>query len=162
MKQRLAVAGAFLCSPDLVLLDEPTSGLDPVERALFRDLLAEQGVGRVVILSTHIVTDIERCCDVVVVINRGRVLFDGPPQSLVARAQGKVWEIEASEARVSDLAEDRCLVRVFERDGATWARLFSADCPDAMARPVEGNLEDAYVALLRETGSAETREEEHR
>src|SRR5690606_8893151 len=101
MKQRLAVAGAFLCDPDLVLLDEPTAGLDPQERVFFRELLARHGRDRIVVLSTHIVPDIERCCSTLGVLLDGSVAFEGTPGELADRARGATWETSPSEEQVT-------------------------------------------------------------
>jgi len=148
MKQRLAAAAAFLCEPDLVLLDEPTSGLDPKERVFFRELLAEFGGGRIAILSTHIVADVERCCDRIAVVEKGTLKFAGAPSELLRRAEGRVWETRLASDEAGREAERRRLVSLGTRDGAPLARVIADAPPNAEARGVAPNLEDAYMCLV--------------
>lgn len=153
MKQRLGAAAAFLCEPRLVLLDEPTAGLDPEERVFFRELLAEQSRGRIVILSTHIVGDVERCCDALAVIDRGRVVYEGSPRALAARAQGRTWEGDIDRSLAARLAEERRLVSLKQApasDGRARprARLLADERPGDWAQPAEPTLEDGYLALV--------------
>lgn len=153
MKQRLGAAAAFLCQPRLVLLDEPTAGLDPEERVFFRELLAEQARGRIVILSTHIVGDVERCCDALAVLDGGRVVYQGSPRELAALAQGRTWEGELDRREAARLAEERRLVALHQgpvRDGVSRprARLLAESSPGDWASSVEPTLEDGYLALV--------------
>ncbi len=150
MKQRLAAAAAFLCDPPLVLLDEPTSGLDPEERVFFRELLADFSRDRIVILSTHIVPDVERCCDRLAVIQSGRLCFQGSPSELVRRAEGRVWELPASDEDHAGKAG--CgLVGLFQREGGLVARVLAETKPLDKAVAVSPGLEDAYMDLVGET-----------
>lgn len=151
MKQRLGVAAAFLTDPRLVLLDEPTSGLDPKERVFFRELLSELSPGRTVILSTHIVPDIERCCERLLVLARGEVMFAGAPEELVRRAEGRVWEANASEEQIDTWTAERRLVRLSPRDGRLAARVVREQIPHGEAQAVPPTLEDAYVLLAGES-----------
>ncbi len=91
MRQRLALACAMLGSPDLLILDEPTVGLDPQQRAQFREVVAEAGRTSTLVLSTHQTEDIAAVCGRVVVLQDGRLHFDGTPGELIARAHGRVW-----------------------------------------------------------------------
>ncbi|MDK2972491.1 MAG: type transport system ATP-binding protein [Candidatus Sumerlaeota bacterium] len=148
MKQRLAAAAAFLCDPLLVLLDEPTAGLDPRERILFRELVTDLSRGRVVLLSTHIVPDVERCCEQVAVIREGRLLFHGRAEQLARRAEGNVWECAVDEQTAAALEQERRLVRLRPSGGAAIARAVGEVSPLPEAKPVEPTLEDGYVLLV--------------
>ncbi len=93
-KQRVGIAQAILNSPELLIVDEPTVGLDPEERIKFRNLFSENSYNKIVILSTHIIEDIESICNLIIVINKGRILFIGEPSELVRRAIGHVGTVE--------------------------------------------------------------------
>jgi ABC-type multidrug transport system ATPase subunit len=152
MKQRLAVAATLLCEPELVLLDEPTSGLDPQERVFFRELLASMSENRVVILSTHIVADVERCCGRIGVIARGALRFEGPPSDLVSAVAGKVWEVTLPDEEIDHWVESNRVVSLREEHGNAIARVVSDSAPNAGATPVDAHLEDAYMHLLEKSG----------
>jgi ABC-type multidrug transport system ATPase subunit len=89
-KQRVGIAQALLNDPELLIVDEPTVGLDPAERIRFRNLLAENASNRLVLLSTHIIEDVESVCNRLIVLNRGKILFDGSPVELIKKATGYV------------------------------------------------------------------------
>ncbi|MEU3306377.1 ABC transporter ATP-binding protein [Nocardiopsis sp. NPDC055551] len=144
MRQRLGLAAALIGDPRLLLLDEPTIGLDPEQRIRFRDLVSELAVHSTVLLSTHQIEDVAALCRRVLVLDQGRMIFDGAPAELVARARGRVWEQGSRPpAGVTSwrLADGRYRVL-----GPA-----ESDVPDAVDRvPVEPSLEDAYLLL---TGS---------
>lgn len=148
MKQRLAFVMAVIHEPRLLLLDEPTAGLDPLERVFFRDLLAEISPGRITILSTHIVEDVEKCCQRLAVINKGKVLFTGSPAELVARARGRVWERIVEDTEIDSLSATRRTVSVRFVDGVFRARIISNTAPTPDSTPVPVTMEDAYFDLL--------------
>jgi len=152
MKQRLGFALAVLHGPSLLLLDEPTAGLDPVERTIFRDLLAEISRGMTVILSTHLVGDVERCCDRVGVLSRGALVYTGTPWDLAGAAQGRVWEALMDDAEAERQIATRRVVSVRRTEGRLLARIVSESAPSPEAQPVAPTLEDGYVLLIE--GSA--------
>ena len=147
MRQRLALASALLGDPELLLLDEPTIGLDPEQRIRFRDLVSETAVRSTVLLSTHHIEDVAALCRRVLCMDGGRMIFDGTPDALVARARGRVWEqgSRPPEGVTSwRLADGRYRVLVPE----------GAENPDSPTRvPVEPSLEDAYLLLTGARGS---------
>lgn len=97
MRRRLGIAQALLGQPQVLIVDEPTSGLDPEERVRFRNMLAALGKDRVVVLSTHIVADVEHACDALALLDAGKVVFSGSPAELAAMAEGMVWELRTDE-----------------------------------------------------------------
>ncbi len=157
MKQRLGIAQALINDPDLVIVDEPTAGLDPEERVRFRNMLSEIGFGKLVILSTHIVSDVESIATEIAIMDRGRLLALDRPEALLARARGSVWEaVYDSE----DFAEVRRRLKVsstLRRADGVHARIVQRDRPSPDAVPAEPDLEDALLHVLgthREGGGA--------
>lgn len=151
MKRRLGIAQALLGNPRLLIVDEPTAGLDPEERIRFRNLLSELGRGRVVILSTHVVADVESIALRVGVLNRGRLVFLGDPDGLRRVAGGLVWELWVPDERIDRISRPpRGLHPISTRmmPGGAEVRLLSRESPWGEGRPVEPTLEDGYVALV--------------
>jgi len=156
MKRRLGIAQALINRPRLLVVDEPTAGLDPEQRvkfrALLRDLLLEDEE-RVVILSTHIVNDVSALCSRTAILDKGRLLYNGAVDSLLQRAEGKVWEVTAQELSVRSIEKQ---VRVISSrvGGPDCVRVkYVADTPLPDSRSVEPQLEDAYMCLLERSRS---------
>jgi ABC-2 type transport system ATP-binding protein len=143
-RRRVGLAQALLGAPELLVLDEPTTGLDPEQRASLRQVLAEIATTSTLIISTHQTEDVAALCERVVVLDEGRVHFDGPVQDLVARAAGRVW--------LADRAEPSA--QTSWRTASGRYRNVGAGTP-AGADLVEPTLEDAYL-LLRGTRSIES------
>lgn len=150
MKQRLGIAQALMGDPELLVVDEPTAGLDPEERIRFRNLLARISGQRTVILSTHIVADIEASCNQVAVLSRGKLVFAGTPGELVAQARGKVWEIEIVPTEYEQLEQRHTIISSRAGDGKMVLRLISEENPLERGTITQPGLEDGYVAVMSE------------
>jgi ABC-type multidrug transport system ATPase subunit len=154
MRQRLGIAQALVGSPELVIVDEPTAGLDPEERVRFRNLLSEHAGLKLVLLSTHIVSDVESVATEIAVVRRGRLLAFGTPEELVAGAAGAVWEAELPAAELDRLRPGLTVASLVRNGGGVRARLVGRERPVAPAVPAAPSLEDAYLLLMREAGES--------
>jgi len=148
MRQRLGIAQALLGDPKLLVVDEPTAGLDPEERVRFRNFLSELSGGRVVILSTHIVADVESACTTVALLREGRLVYVGSPGDLCAKARGKVWEAVVTEVAYRRLQASAKVVASRRVPEGIAARIVSERSPLDSASPVEPHLQDAYIAAM--------------
>ncbi len=148
MRQRVGIAQALLNDPKLLIVDEPTVGLDPEERLRFRQLLTELGRDRLVILSTHIVSDVDSSADAIAVLHGGRLLAHCTPQALIARARGQVWACALADAELSGLRERHPVSHVERVDGGLRVHVIARAAPTPTAQPIEPALEDAYLACL--------------
>ena len=149
MKQRLGIAQALINQPELVIVDEPTAGLDPEERVRFRNLLSEIGFGKLVILSTHIVSDIESIATQIAIMHAGQLVTVATPESLLQAASGSVWELVMPS---DDFARDRTTFKISSavRQGdGVHVRLVSRIQPSTAARPAAPTLEDAYLVAIQ-------------
>ena len=150
MQRRLGIAQALIHSPRLLVVDEPTAGLDPEERIRFRSLITDVAEHTAVLLSTHIVEDVEATCPRLVVIGRGSLLFDGPPSELLRAAAGRLWQVPAGVELPEGTAE---VTYRSDQRGAVERVVWSPEpVPGAQPRPV--NLEEAYGAWLAVRGLA--------
>jgi ABC-2 type transport system ATP-binding protein len=148
MLRRVGIAQALLADPRVLIVDEPTAGLDPEQRVVFRNLLADLAADRVVLLSTHIVSDVESVASDIAIMAGGRLLLRGSPEDLLARARGRVWELTVPPdalARLRDQYPVSKMVRT--RDGVR-VRLLASAAPAADAAPVPPDLEDAYLTIV--------------
>jgi ABC-2 type transport system ATP-binding protein len=148
MRQRVGIAQALLNDPQLLIVDEPTAGLDPEERVRFRNLLSELSGERIVILSTHIVSDIEAVASSIAVLAQGQLLAHGSPEQLLAGVNGKIWEVIVPSGEVSALRQRFLVSSTAHRADGVHVRVVSAAAPASSARPLEPSLEDAYLATL--------------
>jgi ABC-2 type transport system ATP-binding protein len=152
MKQRLAIAQALLGDPDLLLVDEPTAGLDPEQRTSLRTLLAQRRAGRVTLFSTHVVADLAQVADRVVVLHRGQVRFVGTLDELAARAEGRVWTLEAQPEAPCPPGAAVLAERV--HDGRLRRRLLADTRPHPEAEPAVPTLEEGYLSVIPFGGQA--------
>ena len=149
MKQRIGIAQALLNDPMVLIIDEPTVGLDPEGRARFRNLLAELSGDRVVILSTHIVSDIEATSSDIVVINQGQLLTRSSPEDFLKIVDGKVWEWIIQSSELPMVKEKYLLSGIFRRQDGLHIRVVSETSPANDAQQsTSPTLEDAYLYCI--------------
>jgi ABC-2 type transport system ATP-binding protein len=145
MKQRIGIAQALLNDPELLIVDEPTAGLDPAERVRFRTLLASLTSNRIIMLSTHIIGDVEAVANRLVILREGRVLADTAPEALLARTAGSVWSVTVDQATALQLqASYQVSTMVNQMSGLT-LRIVSTTRPHETAVAVDPSLEEAYL-----------------
>lgn len=148
MKQRVGIAQALLNDPQLLIVDEPTAGLDPEERVRFRNLLSDLSGERIVILSTHIVSDVEATATHIVLVNKGQLLREAAPEQLLKELDGKVWEWTVHSDDLSALKQKHILSGTIRRSDGVDVHVISATQPESQARSVSPNLEDAYLYFV--------------
>ncbi|MET0267061.1 MAG: ABC transporter ATP-binding protein [Duganella sp.] len=152
MRQRVGIAQALLNDPLLLIVDEPTVGLDPEERLRFRNLLTDLAGSRLVILSTHIVSDIEASATALAVLHKGVLRYQGAPETLIAGAEGKVWDWTVPSDQLQALRSRHHVSASLRVADGVRVRIVAAESPGAGAEPVTPGLEDAYVWLLSQAG----------
>ncbi|MGE5588129.1 MAG: ABC transporter ATP-binding protein [Clostridia bacterium] len=147
MLQRLGIATALAGNPKLLVVDEPTAGLDPEARVGFRNLIASLAGDRTIVLSTHIVADVESTCSDLAVLHSGTILFNGPPSQLVSQARGRVWDLTIPNDLIASYTARYMVTRILRGPKMSELRLLAATPPEA-AVEAEPSLEDSYIWLI--------------
>lgn len=153
MKRRLGIAQALLKDPKVLIVDEPTAGLDPEERIRFRNLLCDVAEERIVILSTHIVGDIEATCENLAILNEGSILYCGTVSDLLDTAKGKVFSKTVDKSDLPKLKKEYKIIGMHSQGNKTYIR-FLSDVHLSDAESCEPNIEDAYMLYLWHNGTA--------
>ena len=152
MKRRLGIAQAILHNPKILIVDEPTAGLDPEERVRFRNLLSEIANEMIVILSTHIVGDVEATCERIAIMDEGNIIYNGSVSELLERANGKIYSAKISRIELEEIKKKYIVTNMLMLPGEVDVRFVAENMEDLFkgAVPCMPNVEDAYMYLMHE------------
>jgi ABC-2 type transport system ATP-binding protein len=148
MRQRFGVAVALLGNPRLIIVDEPTAGLDPEERVRFLNLLSDIGENSVVILSTHIVEDVEELCSRVAIIDEGEILLEAEPLRAIAELRGRIWRRTVNRDELPTLERELPVIATKMLAGRTIVRVYGDASPGPEFEPAEPDLKDVYFSVM--------------
>ena len=145
MKRRIGIAQAIINEPEILILDEPTAGLDPTERIRFSNIISDMGKDKIVLLSTHIVSDIEAIANNLVVVKKGTVLKTGNVDEIIQIVKGRVWETVVSHEVYQKLRVERAVIHLKQMGKEVQVRFVGEQYPGAENREAEPTLEDYYI-----------------
>ncbi len=148
MKQRVGIAQALLNDPQILIVDEPTVGLDPEERVRFRNLLSDLSGERIVILSTHIVSDVEATATEIALVKQGYLIQHASPEHLLQAVDGKVWICVVPSTALPEIRKTELITGTIRRSDGVHVRIVAESPPDSSAKSTSPTLEDAYLYLI--------------
>lgn len=148
MRRRLGIAQAIMHSPRVLIVDEPTAGLDPEERIRFRNLLSELAKDRIVILSTHIVGDIEATCENIAILNKGKIIYKGKTDELAKLAEHKVYSVTVSHEKLNEFKDKYTVISMISKGNNATLRILSDSKPFENATICEATIEDGYMLIM--------------
>ncbi|MBU5313767.1 ABC transporter ATP-binding protein [Tissierella carlieri] len=149
MKRRLGIAVAMIGGPEVLIVDEPTAGLDPEERIRVRNMLSDFGKTKTVLLSTHIVEDIQLSCKSLSILNKGKLIYNGTVKDVIKEADGYVWNLNVSFGESEQYMDKYNVISSIVDEDKISLRILSKERPSVNANNISPTLEDAYMKLIK-------------